>query len=360
MTYAFYPQTLASVAQMASYNPTKTGIVSTFDMSPRTQTTNYGFTWEGKIKIATTGNYIFYTTSDDASQLYIDDVLRINNDASPSTSERSVTMNGLTAGQHKIKVLYRQSSGTAKMEVRYSGPSISKQLIPATALTDTEPNTTTPALPPVPAAPTNLVATATSANSIALTWNDNSNDEANFQLYRSAADASNFILYKTLPANTTSFTDAGLFANYTFYYKVVAINAGGTTTSNVANTITKDNAPVITAIEDLTMKFNTESNINIIAEDADHEPITLSVVGLPAFGTFSDHGDGSGALKFTPSQSQLGNYPISVIAADQHNGKDTTSFVLIVTRQEPSDAAAYRQPCRERERYGQRCAFCNV
>jgi len=335
LKYAYYPRTLANVGQMASYTPAKTGIVSTVDMSPRTQTTNYGFTWEGKIKIATTGNYTFYTTSDDASQLYIDGVLRINNDASPSTSERSVAINGLTAGQHTIKVLYRQSSGTARMEVRYSGPSISKQLIPATALTDTEPNATTPALPPVPTAPTNLVATATSANSIALTWNDNSSDEANFQLYRSAGDASSFIVYKTLPANTTSFTDADLFANYTFYYKVVAINAGGSTTSNVVNTTTLDNAPVITEIVDLTMKFNTEANINIIAADPDHEPITLSVVGLPSFGTFSDYGDGTGLLKFNPSQSQLGNYPLSVIAADQHSGKDTTSFVLIVTDKNP-------------------------
>lgn len=335
LNYSFYEQTLTRVSQIDYYKPLKTGVSSTFDMSPRTKTTYYGFKWEGKIKIPTTGNYTFYTISDDACALYIDGNQIISNDAAPSSTEVSAVITGLTAGQHTIKVLYRQGSGSAKIEVRYAGPSISKQLIPVTAFADTEPNAKTPALPPSPAAPTNLLATVTSPNAIALTWNDNSSDEANFELYRSAGDASNFILYKTLPANTTSFTDAELFANYTFYYKVSAVNVGGSNTSTVINATTLGNAPVITDIADVIVKFNTTSNINIISEDPDHEPITLSVTGLPSFGTFSDYGDGTGLLKFTPAQNQLGDYSVSVIATDQHNGKDTASFVLTVTDKNP-------------------------
>jgi hypothetical protein len=65
-----------------------------------------------------------------------------------------------------------------------------------------------------PLAPSNLVLKAESANSVLLSWTDNSNDELGFKIYRDNT------LIKTVPANTNSFLDSGLTANTTYTYTV--------------------------------------------------------------------------------------------------------------------------------------------
>jgi hypothetical protein len=79
-----------------------------------------------------------------------------------------------------------------------------------------------------PAAPSNLVATATSTTQIGLTWQDNSSNEDNFLLERcTGATCLTFTPIATLPANTTSYLDQGLTAGTSYRYRVRAHNAGG-------------------------------------------------------------------------------------------------------------------------------------
>ena len=53
------------------------------------------------------GQYTFYTNSDDGSNLYIDNVLVVNNDGLHGATEQSGTI-GLKAGKHAISVGYIQ------------------------------------------------------------------------------------------------------------------------------------------------------------------------------------------------------------------------------------------------------------
>jgi FtsP/CotA-like multicopper oxidase with cupredoxin domain/fibronectin type 3 domain-containing protein len=98
---------------------------------------------------------------------------------------------------------------------------------------------TTPAGPnPVPIAPSNLIATAQAsgtARSISLQWNDNSNNETGFRVYRSL-DQVTWTLIATTGANVRTYINTGLARNTTYYYRVAAYNAVGTSTqSNMAS-----------------------------------------------------------------------------------------------------------------------------
>ena len=85
---------------------------------------------------------------------------------------------------------------------------------------------TTAAYPP-PANPSGLVAMATSQSQISLTWLDNSADETGFVLERGTSVAGPFSVIATTGANIKVFSDSGLMASTTYYYRLAATNAGG-------------------------------------------------------------------------------------------------------------------------------------
>ncbi len=104
------------------------------------------------------------------------------------------------------------------------------------------------AQPAAPAAPSNLIAVAAN-NRIDLSWSDNSNNEAGFELERQRPGDAGFIRIATLPSNVTSFSDQNLPAGAMYSYRVRAINNAGdsgyggpvnsSTTSPSTNNFTK-------------------------------------------------------------------------------------------------------------------------
>jgi hypothetical protein len=97
-----------------------------------------------------------------------------------------------------------------------------------------------PPPPPVVAAPTALAAAPT-ANSVALTWTDNANNETGFRVERcSGAACSNFAQIGTdLAANAVTYTDAGLTASTPYSYRVRAFNAAAVSAyTSTVNTTT--------------------------------------------------------------------------------------------------------------------------
>ena len=75
-----------------------------------------------------------------------------------------------------------------------------------------------------PFAATLNTATAMSSSQINIAWSDNSDDEFGFRIERSS-DGSNWAVEDTVAANQVSFSDTGLLAGSTYYYRVVAYNA---------------------------------------------------------------------------------------------------------------------------------------
>src|SRR5262249_22326333 len=84
----------------------------------------------GYLKVDRAGAYALYLKSDDGSKLWLDGVLRINNDGLHGTRERSVVLN-LSAGYHALRVESFENAGTAGLVLSWAAPDIVKQVIPA-------------------------------------------------------------------------------------------------------------------------------------------------------------------------------------------------------------------------------------
>jgi hypothetical protein len=92
-------------------------------------------------------------------------------------------------------------------------------------------------------APSSLSAGSTTASTTKLTWSDNSSNETGFNVERSS-DGISFTGIASTSANTVSYTDTGLTASTTYYYRVHAFNSGGYSAyTNTATTTTLDTVP---------------------------------------------------------------------------------------------------------------------
>jgi titin len=106
-----------------------------------------------------------------------------------------------------------------------------------------------------PAAPTGLTATPLSATQIKLSWTA-SHGATSYQIQRSTNN-STWVLITTV--TTTTLTNGGLATGFTYYYRIVAVDAsGGSIPSAVASTTTFPAAP-----SGLAMSTRTSSQINL-------------------------------------------------------------------------------------------------
>ncbi len=92
-----------------------------------------------------------------------------------------------------------------------------------------------------PAAPSSLAARATSRTRIALSWTDNSENEAGFRIERcTGTGCTNFTQIAEVGAGVTTFSNRGLQRRTTYSYRVRAFNsAGDSGSSNTASATTR-------------------------------------------------------------------------------------------------------------------------
>ncbi|MBC7908881.1 MAG: fibronectin type III domain-containing protein, partial [Pyrinomonadaceae bacterium] len=101
-----------------------------------------------------------------------------------------------------------------------------------------------PVPPTAPAAPTNLTATASSSSQINLSWSDTANNESGFRIERKTGAGGTYAEIATVGANVTSYSNTGLAASTTYFYRVRAYNATGNSAySNEANATTNATPP---------------------------------------------------------------------------------------------------------------------
>ena len=125
------------------------------------------------------------------------------------------------------------------------------------------------ALPPAPAAPSSLTATASSTSQINLTWTDNSGDETGFKIERcSGAGCSAFTPIATVGANVASYSNTGLTAGTSYSYRVRAYNDGGDSGYSNTASATTQSAPVLPAApSNLVATAVSRSQINLTWTD---------------------------------------------------------------------------------------------
>lgn len=219
-SYYHHDATLSSVNQILTKGTLiKTGYISQFVLGQQTRGDGFAFIYEGYINIPTTGSYTFYTSSDDGSQLFVNNVLVVNNDGTHGCSEKTGTPITLSAGTYPIKALMFEDGGGECMNVKWQGPGISKADVPASALKDdfTSPTALT--------APNSFGVDAVSPSQINITWNDRSNNETGFEISRSLSSNGTYQVVNVTDANAVSWSNTGLAPATRYYYKIRAINA---------------------------------------------------------------------------------------------------------------------------------------
>ncbi|MFZ2948283.1 MAG: SUMF1/EgtB/PvdO family nonheme iron enzyme [Desulfuromonadaceae bacterium] len=82
------------------------------------------------------------------------------------------------------------------------------------------------AIPTIPAAPSDLAATAVSSNLINLSWTDNAGNETGFRIER-AESGGNYFQIATVAANVTTYKDTVPSASTTYFYRVQATSGVG-------------------------------------------------------------------------------------------------------------------------------------
>jgi hypothetical protein len=101
--------------------------------------------------------------------------------------------------------------------------------------------------PSVPAAPSSLVAAATSSSQINLGWTDNATNETGFKIERKTGIGGTWGLIATVGADVTAYSNTGLAAGTTYYYRLRATNAAGdSASSNEASATTPAVAALMT------------------------------------------------------------------------------------------------------------------
>jgi alpha-L-fucosidase len=131
--YAYYEGEWDSLPDFSKLEAKKKGHLNNFLFDPRDQVEQFGFTYEGFIKLNKTGVYTFFTDSDDGSCLYIGDIEVVGNDGLHSLHEENGSI-ALQEGLHSIKVTFFENSGGDDLIVSWKGPDIEKQKIPENVL----------------------------------------------------------------------------------------------------------------------------------------------------------------------------------------------------------------------------------
>ena len=103
--------------------------------------------WEGFVQAPTTGEYTFYTSTDDGTRLSVNNTQIINSWIDQPETQRTGKIS-LEAGKlYPIKMEFFENTLVATATLSWSGPSVSKQIIPSTRFF-TSTGTTTPTVAP--------------------------------------------------------------------------------------------------------------------------------------------------------------------------------------------------------------------
>jgi len=116
-----------------SMEPTETGVADTFDIGNAGRDSNYAMIFTGVIRVPESGEYTFFTESDDGSGLYVDGERIVDNSGmhGMETKQGKIQLEG---GDHEIAVTFYQGGGGQGLNVSWQGPGIAKEKIPAAVL----------------------------------------------------------------------------------------------------------------------------------------------------------------------------------------------------------------------------------
>ena len=94
---------------------------NTISTEVRERDNNFGLVFNGCVQALEDGYYLFETTSDDGSQLFVNDILIVDNVSSGSTSTSDNEI-FLAKGLHEVRVSYYQATGNSELSSQWTAP----------------------------------------------------------------------------------------------------------------------------------------------------------------------------------------------------------------------------------------------
>jgi aqualysin 1 len=166
---------------------------------------------------------------------------------------------------------------------------------------------------PVPAAPTNLTATAVGQDQINLSWSDISTNELGFLIERST-DNLTFTAVGSTPANTPSFVSTGLQASTGYFYRVYAYNTSGNSqTGNTASATTHSAFGLhLASLSGASTQQGNKwtAKLTVVVLNGTHQPVPGATVHIAwsggAFGSASGTTNASGTCTINESKIGIG------------------------------------------------------
>ena len=135
LTYKYYDGAWMKIPDFSKLSPFKSGTVYKFSLDDIISTKDeFALSFNGKIKIRKQGTYQFYIQSNDGSKLFINNKLVIDHDGPHGADIEKTGKITLSEGIFPIKLDYFQAGGGMYLLLKYSGPGIEKQEVPAMIL----------------------------------------------------------------------------------------------------------------------------------------------------------------------------------------------------------------------------------
>ncbi len=176
----------------------------------------------------------------------------------------------------------------------------------------------------VPASPSNLTVLPQKTEVVGemlLGWSDNSSDETGFGIERSI-DGTSFTSLGSVAANVSTYTDMGLSAGQTYYYRVYAFNsAGNSSFSNTASS-TATYIPSIDANSSINIYPNPASD-NITVELSNYQDASVEITNLQGQTIYRN------LLQAKTNQLNTNNIPSGVYVLKVNSKEGTTMWKLI-------------------------------
>jgi hypothetical protein len=129
LRYRYFEGAWDSLPDFHTLVPVKSGVVDDFVFTQRNREEMFAFEYEGYVRIPEAGVYMFSTSSDDGSRLWINDQPVVNNDGLHGMAEKSGKL-ALDKGFHHIRVGYFERTGSNNLSVFIKSQTMTKQMLP--------------------------------------------------------------------------------------------------------------------------------------------------------------------------------------------------------------------------------------
>ena len=331
LDYRYYEGAWSGLPDFSSLTAAKTGTTSQPDLSVRSRDSYFGLQFKGYFDAPTDGTYTFYTTSDDGSKLYIGSTEVVSNDGQHAAQEKSGSI-GLKAGKHALTIAFFQGNGDQALSVSYDGPSISKQVIPASAFYRVPTTTITPT-PTGSGVYLSDLSWSSAINGYGPVEKDQSNGEAG------AGDGHTITLNgqtyaKGLGTHAASDITYNLTGQYTRFLTDIGIDDEETSCGSAVFNVYVDDVLVYSS--------------GVMTPSSATQSISLDVTGKQTLrlvltdggdGFSCDHGDWA-AARLTPATSTPGNSSSGIYLSDLSWSSATNGYGPVEKDQSNGEAGA--------------------